>query len=59
MWRSKLVLAGGFLPVLVLFGLTGVDTAMAQAQEAKLRVIAFGAHPDDCDGSSAGPRPSS
>lgn len=54
MWRSKLVLAGGFLPVVVLFGLTIPDTAMAQAQEAKLRVIAFGAHPDDCDGKFGG-----
>jgi len=54
MWRSKLALAGGFLPVLVLSGVTILDAAPAQAQETKLRVIAFGAHPDDCDGKFGG-----
>ena len=52
MWMSKLVMAG--LPVAALCGLTFPGTAAAQAQEAKLRVIAFGAHPDDCDGKFGG-----
>jgi LmbE family N-acetylglucosaminyl deacetylase len=39
---------------MILFGLAVPGIAMGQAQETKLRVIAFGAHPDDCDGKFGG-----
>jgi LmbE family N-acetylglucosaminyl deacetylase len=39
---------------MVLCDLTVPDRVMGQAQETKLRVIAFGAHPDDCDGKFGG-----
>jgi LmbE family N-acetylglucosaminyl deacetylase len=35
-------------------GLAVPRLVMGQAQETKLRVIAFGAHPDDCDGKFGG-----
>src|SRR5574342_675382 len=31
-----------------------IGAAVLGAQEGKLRIIAFGAHPDDCDGRAAG-----
>ena len=37
----------GLSPLLVVCSL--LAPALAVAQEAKLRVIAIGAHPDDCD----------
>ncbi len=46
------------IPVLLLAvvwcGLAVPRLVMGQAQETKLRVIAFGAHPDDCDGKFGG-----
>ncbi|MGD0500117.1 MAG: PIG-L family deacetylase [Bryobacteraceae bacterium] len=45
---------GSFLPVAFLCGLAAARPVMAQAQQTKLHVIAFGAHPDDCDGKFAG-----
>lgn len=45
----------GTVPTMVvLCGLAIPNHAMAQAQDGKLRVIAFGAHPDDCDGKFGG-----
>jgi hypothetical protein len=45
----------GTVPTMVLLcGLAIPNSAMAQAQDGKLRVIAFGAHPDDCDGKFGG-----
>jgi LmbE family N-acetylglucosaminyl deacetylase len=43
-----------FLPAMVLCGFVVPTAMMGQAQETKLRVIAFGAHPDDCDGKFGG-----
>jgi LmbE family N-acetylglucosaminyl deacetylase len=40
--------------MVLLCGLAIPNHAMAQAQDGKLRVIAFGAHPDDCDGKFGG-----
>ncbi len=53
---SKRVLTslGVILPGALLCGLALSRCVVAQAQEARLRVIAFGAHPDDCDGKFAG-----
>ena len=52
MWMQKLVPVGRLLPVALLCGLPTPPAVMAQAPapQAPLRVIAFGAHPDDCDG---------
>jgi LmbE family N-acetylglucosaminyl deacetylase len=47
MWKQMLVLMA---PVALLCSVV----AQAPAQQAQLRVIAFGAHPDDCDGKFAG-----
>ena len=45
----------GTVPTMVLLcGLIIPNDAVAQAQDGKLRVIAFGAHPDDCDGKFGG-----
>ena len=45
----------GTVPTVVLLcGLATPNNAVAQAQDGKLRVIAFGAHPDDCDGKFGG-----
>jgi len=53
MFKLTLQSSGMLLPAAVLCGLA-VLTVVAQAQETRLRVIAFGAHPDDCDGKFAG-----
>ena len=45
---------GTVLTTVLLCGLAIPNNAMAQAQDGKLRVIAFGAHPDDCDGKFGG-----
>src|SRR5947209_16284515 len=43
-------------PTLVLIAPVALlcSVMMAQAQQGQLRVIAFGAHPDDCDGKAGG-----
>lgn len=52
--RKSLLSIGCLLPMALVCGLPAPRPAAAQAQGARLRVIAFGAHPDDCDGKFAG-----
>ncbi len=54
MTKCKLLSIPALLPAMVLCGFVVPTLAMGQAQETKLRVIAFGAHPDDCDGKFGG-----
>jgi LmbE family N-acetylglucosaminyl deacetylase len=56
MFKQRLALIGRLLPVALLCGLSTPLSVMAQtpAQQTPLRVIAFGAHPDDCDGKFGG-----
>jgi LmbE family N-acetylglucosaminyl deacetylase len=44
----------GILLVLILGSLVAPTRSAAQTGETRLRVIAFGAHPDDCDGKFGG-----
>ena len=52
MSKCKLLSIPALLPAMMVCGFA-VPT-LAMGQEAKLRVIAFGAHPDDCDGKFGG-----
>ena len=52
--KSMLPSLAGFLSIVVLCGLAASQPGRAQAQGTQLRVIAFGAHPDDCDGKFGG-----
>jgi LmbE family N-acetylglucosaminyl deacetylase len=56
MFKHMPQLAGSLLPAVLLCGLLPPRPVCAQApaQQAPLRVIAFGAHPDDCDGKFGG-----
>ena len=52
MLQQRLASFGRLLPVALLCGLPGA--LPVTAQQSPLRVIAFGAHPDDCDGKFGG-----
>lgn len=56
MMKRTHISIGSLLPVALLCGLPTPRPVMAQApaQQTQLRVIAFGAHPDDCDGKFGG-----
>lgn len=47
-------MAKGLVPIMILFGLLASTRLSGQAPATPLRVIAIGAHPDDCDGKFGG-----